>query len=784
MKSITFKDVIQVIRPEYVYVRLTPNFSIRNHSTYRLAKTINSLYRPILQTIKKERAKVLKILGRRLLIGTGFTISPPPKIAYYILIERARAEFYFIIPKTHYSIIKEKISDAWTNITISVVEGLPTFSPTAIKYQLHYSKEDGLSLAVDRRTNELLESNLNIVDVLEEGDRVGIFYNFIPTSQFTWRNIYQATMVKVRKDIPVDRDKVRPGYLLRVALAIISGLFNDIGNLFAGQSHALQVDSGNSFERALENFAGLRKVSDSTIRKGGDMVTDTQILLLSESSDPLRERNNAKSLIQSFDSISEDNSLIASPYHRGFNPLASRIAGAEINKVSSRECSNFLSLPGRELLERYSFIEKVQTQETEVPKDLREGVMCLGGSTFKGHEQLAYLSSDFDYRMLSLVLIGPNRAGKSKFLANIARDAIYHGECVVIPDFIGSCQLSEEIASAFPKEKVLTIYCDNAGTMQGLGYNEVPPSSDPFVQYRNAKEQAALLMTLVDSINADDANFTAKMGRYMESAALVVFLSGGSINDVFTVLMSHKRRKEFISKIPASQKENMEEYVDYLTELDNYERGQLVGTKSHLITGAIDRLHRLKVNAYLEMMLKKGIEGNINLLKEIQKSQLIIIRMPQRMFLTDNEKDVYVTYWLTKLWLSLQIREEQVASREKMVKVNLIIDELYQVNNAERFLTKKLSQLPKFNLKPIISCHYLNQIRIIREELRSANASYMLLSGCDKKNFDELKSELYPYQEEDLLGLPRYHSLNLIKCDSGYGRFITKTTKAYKMTKK
>lgn len=73
---------------------------------------------------------------------------------------------------------------------------------------------------------------------------------------------------------------------------------------------------------------------------------------------------------------------------------------------------------------------------------------------------------------------------------------------------------------------------------------------------------------------------------------------------------------------------------------------------------------------------------------------------------------------------------------------------------AEKFLTKKLSQLPKFNLKPIISCHYLNQIKIIREELRSANASYMLLSGCDKKNFDELESELYPYQEEDLLGLP------------------------------
>ena len=221
----------------------------------------------------------------------------------------------------------------------------------------------------------------------------------------------------------------------------------------------------------------------------------------------------------------------------------------------------------------------------------------------------------------------------------------------------------------------------------------------------------------------------------------------------------------------------MKEYIDYLIELDAIEKGVLVGTRTHLITGAIDRLQKLKVNAYLELMLKKGSKGNINLVNEMQKNQLIVIKMPQRMFLTDNEKDVYVTYWLTKIWLSLQIREEQIQDRNKMAKVNLIIDELYQVNNAEKFLTKKLSQLPKFNLKPIISCHYLNQIKIIREELRSANASYMLISGCDKKNYDELKSELYPFIEEDLLKLQRYNSMNLIKCNNGYGKFITKLPK-------
>lgn len=147
--------------------------------------------------------------------------------------------------------------------------------------------------------------------------------------------------------------------------------------------------------------------------------------------------------------------------------------------------------------------------------------------------------------------------------------------------------------------------------------------------------------------------------------------------------------------------------------------------------------------------------------------------MPESMFMTDNERDIYCTYWITKLWMALQIRSQLIQDRSKLTKVNLIIDELYQVENTERFLRDKLSRLAKFGIKAIISCHYLNQIKQIREELRSANASYMLISGCDKKNYEELKSELYPFTEEDLLNIPRYNSMNLIKYEGGYAKFIT-----------
>ncbi|MHB8124623.1 MAG: hypothetical protein ACYDEJ_03100 [Desulfitobacteriaceae bacterium] len=776
-KSIKFSNFITLVHPEYVYLKLTPNNSIRNNTTSNIAKTIGSFYKDIKQMIRVEHGKLVRVFGREFMIGTRYSIALPPKVSYYIYIEKRRIEFYFIVPTRYSSILQEKLSSTWEGITSKPVKDIttiPAFGDSSTKYQLFYRKEDGLSLAVDKRTNDLLSANLNIVDIMEDGDKVGIFYNFLPTSQFSWAANYKKTIAKMRSDLPVDRDIVNVGYLLRWAFKQINDLVSLASTILAGENKkAKRTKEYEVFDQVIASLRNTKIISDATLSKGKGMVLDTQIVALSESKDKMRQYNNAKSLSQSFDVITEDNGLTHKRTYGKFNPLSTRISGATCFKASENECSNFIALPGRELLEKHKFIEKVGTLESEVPNELLTGVMCLGENTYKGNTQKIYMSTDFDYQMLSLVLIGPNRAGKSKFLANIARDAINAGECVIIPDYIGSCQLSDEIASVFTKDKVLEIRCDNWDTLQGLGYNEVPPSTDHFIQYKNAKEQTALLMTLVDSINADDANFTARMGRYFESAALTVFLSNGNIKDVFATLMNYKVRKEFIDSIPEEHNENMSEYVEYLKELDNVDKGQVVGTRMHLITGAVDRLQKLKVNAYIETMLKKGSENNIDLVKEMQSNQLIVIKMPQRMFLTDNEKDVYVTYWLTKIWLALQIREEQLTDRREMTKVNLIIDELYQVHNAEKFLKLKLSQLPKFNLKPIISCHYLNQVKTIREEFRSANASYMLISGCDKKNYDELKSELYPYTEEDLLSLARYHSLNLIKCNEGYAKFVT-----------
>ncbi|MFD0697496.1 hypothetical protein ACFQZT_25810 [Paenibacillus sp. GCM10027628] len=67
MKSIKLTDVIRIIKPEYVFLKLKPN-SIRNNYTQKLARTISSLYKNVMENVKKEYLRAVRVLGRQFFI--------------------------------------------------------------------------------------------------------------------------------------------------------------------------------------------------------------------------------------------------------------------------------------------------------------------------------------------------------------------------------------------------------------------------------------------------------------------------------------------------------------------------------------------------------------------------------------------------------------------------------------------------------------------------------------------------------------------------------------------
>jgi len=298
--------------------------------------------------------------------------------------------------------------------------------------------------------------------------------------------------------------------------------------------------------------------------------------------------------------------------------------------------------------------------------------------------------------------------------------------------------------------------------------------------YESAKQQSNQLAALANSINVDNSDFTPKMGRYLNSAALIVFIQDSAFKDVFQVLQNHIIRAKFIESIPTTQIENLQEYVENLQELDEWSKvtkenpvSEVCGTHTSYISGVIDRVDKLKSNTYMEMMLKRNTENNINLLDEMEKNQVIFIKMPEAAFPTTDERDIMTTYWITKIWMSGQLRAWKIKDRYKRKTVTVVMDELAQLRNTEQFVGSRLDQTAKFGIKFILSTMYINQLKI-REKLRTANTSYILIEGSDKTNFKELKEEFeqFEYTLEDLMNLKRHQSLDYIKYSGGYTAFI------------
>lgn len=618
IKSMTLKDYFQIQKPIYKILKLTPDTSIRNYNSSNIAKSIQYMYKTISQRIHREEKKIF--------------IETPVKCSYMIDIQENNVNFYFVIPERYLGLIKEKITETWPKVTIEEVTNISPFSKDAIKYQLNYSKEDALSLNVDKKSNEPLNSILNVLDIMQEGDRVGIFYNFIPIVQRGWRKEYQDTIEKIKENKPIDREKFNIRYIFKEGLILLvnllQDLFDTIGD-FAGVENKKKEPSLAEVAITSLMLDDKKKLSKNTVNKKDDIVLNTQIAILSESKDIKRQENNAVAVLEGYNTVSEDNELIYKkiPKKNTFYVTDFKIAGVEENKLSTEECQNLLQLPGRDLLQQHKVIEKIDTLETEVPEELRKGTKLIGINEYKGSKQNAYLTTDKDYKNLAVTVVGPTRSGKTSFMGNIARNSIDVGECVIVLDYIENCSLSDDIKACIPSNKVLEINLYDHTKLQGLGYNEAISASDnTFIQYESAKKQTSQLITLVNSINVSNSDFTPKMERYLTAASLVAFINNGAIKDVFKILQNHKFRKECIDTIPENQSENLEEYVEYLRELDEWSKGtkdnpsQIIGTHSSYITGIIDRVQKLKSNTYMELMLKKDCGENINLLEEMEKN--------------------------------------------------------------------------------------------------------------------------------------------------------------------
>ena len=484
MQAMPLGKYIEIVKPIYTTFQIIPHSSIRNYNSSNIAKMVSTMYQSIYKSIKRIEKK--------------YFVESPIKCSYMIDIYKDNVQFYFVVPQQYKYIAKEKISSVWEKATIEEVGGIPDFKQDQVTtYQLKYSKADPFSLAVDRKSNYPLNNILNVIDIMESEDRVSVFYNFQPCSQYGWNTKAEKAQERFKNNLPVSKAKDSKYIFWSGLFAIIDFIDRVFEELMGGK----KTDLNPITELSALLKSNSRSLTEATRHKRYDAVLNTQIAVISQSSNSVRASNNAISVCQAFQEIQADNELVYEKvFNKGVNLMDYKLKGIETNKVSTAECQNFLQLPARDLLEKHH-INHVNTLETEIPEELLGGYIWTGKNTYKGKTTNTYLSSDKEIANLPLILLGSMGAGKTTYFKGYSKQAAANGEGLVVLDYIKKCELSDKISKSVPKEKLLIIDLSNPDHLQSFAYNEYRSAGNtPFEVLENANLHQQQLVALVDAM--------------------------------------------------------------------------------------------------------------------------------------------------------------------------------------------------------------------------------------------------------------------------------------------
>ena len=754
-KSKTIKKYIGIKKNKYTVIQLIPTKSNRNNTTENIASLINRMF--------KQTSKLIRIENKKLMIETQL------KASYYIHITKEEVKFYFIIPTIHLIKFKSKFSETWKNIELKEVDKIPMDINECTKYYLKYKMNDALSLNVDKRNNDLLNANMSIVEILQKDDEVGILYNFIPTSEKE-SNYFKITYKKAIDQYRHGENLKKSKNVIDLGIITIKFLINFLDYLLNSILNNKQINP-NAF------ISTTKEISNSTKRKANKDICKTQILIMSKSQEKDREKQLAIATCNTFKSISDDNELVYKEIgvKRRFKLETAQLNDVPINNTTIEETSNFISLPGKEIIDQYKMIKHNKVLELKAPECLLNGEIRIGNVKCKDTIQEVYYSTDKQIKRLGRVLLGPMGAGKDYYMVNMAKDIIKSGRGLVVIDYIDKCQLSESIKAITPSDKLLEIDCTNIKQLQSFAYNELvyDEADDEYTKVSISMQKAQQLQILLDSINDDNAQLTPRMLRYLYAAATVVFYNNihASFKNVIDILINPNKRLNLIENINDEAKDILCDEIDDLNDLTKTDKKGNIENYDSKIDGIIDRVSWLKTNMYTKLAFTRDSSDNIDFIKAINEGKVILIKIPEKQFNSRMIRNVIATFYLSKVWLAKQLGATSV-------QTELFINEIHQSYNCQLLMESILVECRKFNLTPTLALHYLSQCTSkCKNSILASGSSFILLSGCDVKAFNELNTYFQKegYEEMDLVELERYHALCLIKNeDKNYSAFVTK----------
>lgn len=751
-ESIKLSKYIEIQKAEYTHIQVIPSKSCRNTNTDKILVLANTMYKKLDRLIRIENKKLI--------------ITSKLKLSYYIHITKRCTEFYFIVPTVFYSQVKTKLSETWKNVEIKKVNALPININDCTKYQLSYKLNDVLSLNVDKRSNSLLNANLSVLEILQDDEAVGIFYNFIPMSQKE-QNYFKISSQEALNNFKQGMNLKKTKNIVDLGVISLKFLVDFINGLL------------NAFLSAPKNSHNIinpveKTTSSSTQRKAKSDIIKTQAIICTKSDEKEREKQLCTTTFNTFTSLNGDNELEMEEVKKNIDIYKDDIK-VKYNYTSTLESGKFVNVAGKDIIEQHKNIKHNKLLELRAPKCLEDGEVRIGEVKHKDDKQMTYYSTDEQMKRLGRVLLGPMGAGKDYYMTNMAKDIIKVGRGLIVLDYIDKCQLADNIKAITPIDRLIEINCANPKQLQSFAYDEYKYSdSDREVDKIDiCMQKAQQYNMLLDTINDVNSTLTPRMLRYLNAAATIVFRVNqySSFKDIIDVLKNPTKRDNIISLLPASAKELLQDEIDDLEELSKRDKKGNIENADSKIDGILDRISKLKSSSiYTKLSYISESTNNVDFIKAINEGKVILIKIPAKRF-SKTMRSLLATFFLQKVWIA----KEQGATE---TQTELFINEIHQSYHCQLLMEDILVECRKFNLTPTLAMHYLSQgTKKLKESILASGSSFLLLSGCDKKAYDELKHyfEKDGYSENDLVELDRYNALCLIKNEeTQYSSFVCK----------
>lgn len=448
--------------------------------------------------------------------------------------------------------------------------------------------------------------------------------------------------------------------------------------------------------------------------------------------------------------------------------------------LSVPEVENLLQLP-QVTLQKELGMERLDYAEIKLTKELLDGYIPLGH--IYGGKGEAYWSKTKDLLCLSKAIVAAKGAGKSTYFENYVYNAWKGGDCIVYFDYIENNKNAWEVIKRLPEDAAIILNLAKGFTFDypELDVNTIPKDDEyERTLKRFASDYCILIEKFINTINIGDAQpLTANMRNILISACSLTFLAGFTdMYSIYKCLTDHRFRYTVVSKVKELNVYREDDFrfsiMDSLNEYTTPKKGgnPYVSGTNDKADRVLDRFNALLRDSRTEEMLLGIDRNNVNFTEIFEQNKVVFILMPEDYFTDYELKDIVMTYFLSRMKLAGLKRAALIPEREDRKVVHIMLDEIHQLENSTSLMIKNIAEDRKFRTTYVFTCQFLKQFKKLWEPLKGTGCNFMLLSGCEKENFDMLAEEIGTnFDPKELIHMPVWHSLNIVR-----GREKTLTT--------